>query len=354
MIEHTPINKIGEFGLIEKIKSIVEPENFRIDENLIKGISDDTAVFKTSPGKLQLLTTDAMVEGIHFDLTFTSLQHLGWKAIVTNISDIAAMCGTPRYALVTVAIPQKFSVEMIEDFYKGAVRACKKYDCLIVGGDTTASSGNLVVSVTLFGEADPARVVYRYGAKAGDLICVSGHLGGAHAGLKILLREKENFINNSEQFSPNLDPYKIALEKYLMPKARMDLVKYFSDSIKINSMIDISDGLASEVHHICKNSGVGAEIWEHNIPVHAITQKIAEEFSDNVVDYALLGGEEYELLFTLSDIEFEKLEKLTPDVTILGRITDAEKGLNLIREGGEVEPLPFGGWEHFRNKVEKK
>ncbi len=350
MKQHTPINKIGEFGLINKIKNIVESGTNTFDENLVKGISDDTAVFRAASDKLQLLTMDTMVEGIHFDLTFTSLHHLGWKAIVTNISDIVSMCGNPRYAVISISIPQKFSVEMIEDFYKGASQASKKYECVIVGGDTTASSGNLVISVAMYGDVAAENIVYRNGAKVGDLICVSGHLGAAHAGLKVLLKEKEKYLNNSEEFTPNLEPYKFVLEKYLMPKARMDLIKYFSGSIKVNSMIDISDGLASEVHHICKNSGTGGEVWEHNIPVHMNTQKTAEEFSDDVIEYALFGGEEYELLFTMSDNEYEKLEKVFDDVTILGRISDIEKGINLITEEGEVKPLPFGGWEHFKKE----
>lgn len=351
MAIHTPISQLGEFGLIERIKKIVDirVDDSTIHDNLIKGIADDTAVFKPSLSKLQLFTTDAMVEGIHFDLTYTSLAHLGWKAIVSNISDVAAMCGEPRYATVTLCLPQKISVEMVEEFFRGAVSACKKYSCLIVGGDTTATVGNMMVSISLIGEVDPEKVTYRSGAKVGNYICVSGHLGGSHAGLKILLREKSKYLEESEQFSPNLEPYKIAVEKYLLPKPRLDIAKIISESIKVNAMIDISDGLASEVHHICNNSDVGADIWEHNIPVHTNSQKIAGEFSENVIDYALYGGEEYELLFTLSDSEYEKLETLTADITIIGRITDKSNGINFIRESGEREPLQFNGWDHFKN-----
>ena len=350
---HTPISQIGEFGLIEKIKNIVDisVDDSTIYDNLLKGIADDTAVYKPSPSKLQLLTTDAMVEGVHFDITYTSLAHVGWKAIVSNISDVAAMCGVPRYATVTLCLPQKISVEMIEEFYKGVVSACKKYSCLIVGGDTTATAGNFVVSISLIGEVDPEKVIYRSGAKVGDLICATGHLGASHAGLKILLREKSRYLESNAQFSPNLEPYKMIIEKYLLPKPRLDISKIISDSVKVNAMIDISDGLASEVHHICNNSGVGADVWEHNIPVHTYTQKIAEEFSEDVINYALYGGEEYELLFTLSDNDYEKLETLTADVTILGRITDKSKGINIVRESGDREPLQFSGWDHFRTRV---
>jgi thiamine-monophosphate kinase len=348
---HTLISQIGEFGLIEKIKNIanISVDDSTIYDNLLKGIADDTAVYKPSPSKVQLLTTDAMVEGVHFDLTFTSFAHVGWKAIVSNISDIAAMCGVPRYATVTLCLPQKISVEMVEEFYKGAVSACKKYSCLIVGGDTTATAGNLVVSISLIGEVDTEKVIYRSGAKVGDLICASGHLGASHAGLKILLREKNRYLEKNEQFSPNLEPYKMIIEKYLLPKPRLDISKIISDNIKVNAMIDISDGLASEVHHICNSSGVGADVWEHNIPVHTYTQKIAEEFSEDVIKYALYGGEEYELLFTLSDNDYEKLETLTSDVTIIGRVTEKSKGINIVRESGDREPLQFNGWDHFRN-----
>ncbi len=347
MPQQTRISKIGEFGLIEKISEIV---GIGIDDNLVKGISDDTAVYKASPGKLQLLTTDAMVEGVHFDLTFTSMQHLGWKAMASNISDIAAMGGVPRYAVVTLCLPQKISVEMVEDLYRGAVQACKKYSCLVVGGDTTAATGNTVISISLTGEVEPEKIVYRRGATVGDLICVTGHLGASHAGLKILLSEKNKFLNDTKNFKSNIEQYKTVLEKYLMPKPRLDISKILTQNIKVNSMIDISDGLASEVHHLCNNSVVGADIWEHNIPVDSNSQRVAAEFSENIIDYALYGGEDYELLFTLTDSEFEKLEKLTSDVTILGRIVEQSKGINIICENGERKMLGAVGWDHFKKE----
>lgn len=347
MPQQTRISKIGEFGLIEKIREIV---GIGIDDNLIKGISDDTAVYKASPGKLQLLTTDAMVEGVHFDLTFTSMQHLGWKAMVSNISDIAAMGGVPRYAVVTLCLPQKISVEMVEDLYRGAVQACKKYSCLVVGGDTTAATGNTVISISLTGEVEPEKIVYRRGATVGDLICVTGHLGASQAGLKILLSEKNKFVNDTKNFKSNIEQYKTVLEKYLMPKPRLDISKILTQNIKVNSMIDISDGLASEVHHLCNNSVVGADIWEHNIPVDSNSQRVAAKFSENIIDYALYGGEDYELLFTLTDSEFEKLEKLTSDVTILGRIVEQSKGINIICENGERKMLGAVGWDHFKKE----
>jgi len=351
---HTEISAIGEFGLIRRISDLV---NIRLDDqslndNLIMGISDDAAVYRPTPGKVQILTSDALIEGIHFDLTFMALKHLGWKAMVINFSDIAAMCGTPRYAAVTLSLPKKISVEMVEELYAGASAACKKFSCLIVGGDTTASMANMMVSVTVIGEAEERQVTYRGGAKAGEYICVSGHLGASVAGLKILKREKERFskISDLREFKPNLEPYAPALEKHLTPKPRFDISSIFRERVKVGAVIDISDGLASEVHHICAGSGVGAEIYEHNIPVDSLTQRIAAEFSESPVDYALFGGEEYELLFTISDAEYAKLDRLTNDVSILGRVTEKEKGIGFIRENGEREALAPGGWDHFKTR----
>ncbi len=341
---HTPIKNIGMAGLLDRIKNLVDSEfiSEEINNNLLKGISDDSAVFKNFPDRIQFLTSDSFVEGVHFDLTFTSMTHLGWKGVVASISDIIAMGGTAVYLIISFCIPQKISIEMIEEFYKGALQACKKYRCKIVGGNSVATAGNFVINITAYGIGKAEKVFYRNGAKINDLICVTGHLGASFAGLKILQREKKNFIKEKENFKPNLEPYKSALEKYLMPKPRVDIVNLIIDNIQINSMIDISDGLAADVHKICKESNVGVELWEHNIPIANITKRIAEEFSENVIDYALYGGEEYELLFTLSDSEYEVLENLTSDVTILGRIVENSKGINFIREDGESEPLQDG------------
>jgi thiamine-monophosphate kinase len=351
-MQRTDISTIGEFGLIDRIRKIVDVrvDDSSIHDNLLMGIADDAAVYKPSPGKVQLFTTDALIEGIHFDLTFTSFKHLGWKSIVANISDIAAMGGTPRYATIVIALPKKISVEMVEEFYKGAAFACKKYSCLIVGGDTTTSMANMMVSVAMVGEANEQKIKYRSGASAGEYICVTGHLGSSLAGLKMLKREKERFAQSSDpkEFTPNIEQYTPAIEKHLMPKPRLDLSKILIKQVNIGAMIDISDGLASEVHHICNSSGVGATIHEHNIPVESITQKIAMEFSESPVDYALYGGDEYELLFTINDEEYKKFEKLTNDVTIIGRVTEKEKGIIIVREQGEIEMLRSGGWDHFR------
>jgi thiamine-monophosphate kinase len=349
--QHTEISHIGEFGLIERIEKIVQSQVGLAGtrDDLIKGISDDAAVYRPTPRLVELLTTDALVEGVHFDLTFTSMKHLGWKAIVASLSDIAAMGGIPKYATITICLPNKISVEMIEECYEGAALACKNYSCRIIGGDTTATQGAMVISVTMVGEAEEPRVIYRSGAQPGDYVCVSGHLGSSVAGLKILLREKEEFLNanNQQAFTPRLEAYTAAIGKHLMPKPRLDLAKIFSHQVHVHSMIDISDGLASEIHHLCANSDVGATVFEHNIPVDAITQNIAAELSTSPTDYALYGGEEYELLFTLSETEYKKLEELTGDVTIIGRITEQDRGIELVRENGEREQLTAHGWDHF-------
>lgn len=356
-MSRTELYTVGEIGLINRIRELVD---FRVDDavlhdHLIRGVGDDAAVYRPAPGKVQLLTTDAMIEGVHFDLTFTSFKHLGWKAVVSNISDIAAMGGVPRYATVVLSLPNKISLEMVEEFYHGAAYACKKYSCLVVGGDTTTSFANVGIVITLTGEADEGKVVFRSGARVGDLLCVSGHLGGSHAGLKILQREKERFLKaaQTEQFAPELEPYKNALERYLMPYARIDMATLLVENAIVHAMIDISDGLASEVHHICEGSDVGAEVWEHNLPVTGITQRIAEEFSDRAAEYALYGGEEYELLFTLSDEEYKKLQRLTDNITIVGRIVAKEQGVELVRENGDREGLQRGGWDHFTTKRTK-
>ena len=351
MSKQTPISQVGETGLIEHIKTIVTTHagDESLTAALIKGIGDDTAVFRPSPGKVALMTTDAFVEGVHFDLTFNSFQHLGWKAMAANLSDIASMGGTPRYATVFLSLPAKISVEMIEDFYRGAVSACKKYDCLIVGGDTTASIGNMCINVMLYGEAEEKKLLYRSGAKPGDLLCVTGHLGASHSGLKILQREKRRFVESGADpaFEPNLKLYSLAIEKHLAPKPRLDLSPLLAGEFRAHAMIDISDGLASEVHRLCAAGNVGAAVYEHNLPVDVVTQAVAEEFKEKATDYALYGGEEYELLFTITDELFEKLDAQNSDVTIIGRITKPEDGVTIVRENGESEMLPFGGWDHF-------
>jgi thiamine-monophosphate kinase len=299
----------------------------------------------------QVLTTDAFAEGIHFDLTFTSLRHLGWKAMAANLSDIAAMGALPRYATIALSLPGKMTVAMVEELYAGIAAAAKVYECSVVGGDTVGSAGNLTVVVSMTGEAEEKDLVYRKGAVPGDYLCVTGHLGASIAGLKVLQREKRAYqaAKPPESFVPNLAPYAPALEKHFMPKPRLDFVRAVRGRVRINSMIDVSDGLASEVHHLCRESGVGAVVHERNLPLEGLTQKIAAEFGDSPTDYALFGGEEYELLFTLSDAEFEKIQTET-DVSIVGRIAERSAGILVEREDGSRAPLGAGGWDHFPGK----
>ena len=348
----TPVGAIGEFALIDRLRNILGPGSVspELHQRLIKGISDDAAIFRPSPGRVQLITTDTYVEGIHFDLTYTALRHLGWKVTAASLSDIAAMGGRPEYATVSICLPQRMSVEMIEELYEGIAGACREYSLLVAGGDTSASSGGLIISVTITGSAEEKKVIYRNGAKPGDYICVTGHLGSSLAGLKILLREKARFAATlaGETFTPNLEPYSAALEKHFMPRPRFDITELLTGDVRVNAMIDISDGLASEIHHICKESRVGASVYGRSIPIDLVTQHIAGEFSESPVEYALYGGDEYELLFTLPDKEYEKLEKLSNDVSVVGRITDADKGILFVRENGETEPLKPGGWDHFK------
>lgn len=347
----TPISNVGEFGLIERLRKIVNipVEDATVADNLRKGISDDTATYVPTPGKLQLVTTDILAEGIHFDLTYTSLRHLGWKTMVASLSDIAAMGGTPRYATIGISIPKKISLEMMDELYEGIAYASRMYSCLVIGGDTTTSFTNLWIVSTIIGEADESHVLYRNGAKPGDYLCVSGHLGASLAGLKILQREKKRFMEtgNRGTFKPDFEIYASALEKHLMPKPRFDISKLLTTNVMTHALIDISDGLASEVHHICKESNTGAIVYEHNIPVDAVTQRIAKEFLESPTDYALYGGDEYELLFTITEDEFQKLEHFTHDVTIIGRIMTKEQGIVLTRESGETDHLVPGGWNHF-------
>ncbi len=347
----TPIASIGEFGLINRLKRILEDgkDDPVLREHLIQDISDDTAVFRPTPGMVQLMTTDAFAEGVHFDLTYTSMKHLGWRVMAAGLSDIAAMGGRPRFATVTLSVPKKISVEMLEELYRGIAAAGREFHCFVVGGDTIASIANMEISVTIIGEGEESKLIYRKGARPGDYLCVTGHLGGSLAGLKIFQREKERFARaeHPERFVPQLEPYAAALEKHLMPRPRFDIAELLTTKAVAHAMVDISDGLASEVHHLCEAGNVGAAIYEHNLPVTALTQQIAHEFSDSPSEYALYGGDEFELLFAIDEETFKVLEGLTSDVTIVGRCTDPEKGILLVRENGRSEPLQAGGWDHF-------
>jgi thiamine-monophosphate kinase len=340
----TELTSLGEFGLINHLTEHVEIYN---PESSLKGIGDDAAVIKYNNDKSTLVSTDMLVEGVHFDLTYTPLKHLGFKAIAVNLSDICAMNGTPRQVTVSIAASNRFSVEALEELYAGMLFACQKYKVDLVGGDTTSSTSGLIISVTAIGEAKQEDIVYRNGAQEKDLVCVTGDLGGAYMGLQILEREKFVFKDNPK-LQPDLEGNDYILERQLKPEARVDIIELFkSMDIKPSSMIDVSDGLASELMHLCTQSGVGCELYEDKIPLDPQTFDRAREFSLDPTVCALSGGEDYELLFTLPMSEYDKIKNL-PDFTIIGHITPKSSGLNLIAKAGTSHPITAQGWNSFK------
>lgn len=340
----TELTSLGEFGLINHLTEHVEIYN---PESSLKGIGDDAAVIKYDNNKSTLVSTDMLVEGVHFDLTYAPLKHLGYKAIAVNLSDICAMNGTPKQVTVSIAASNRFSVEALEELYAGMLYACKKYKVDLVGGDTTSSTSGLIISITAIGEAKQEDIVYRNGAKEKDLVCVTGDLGGAYMGLQILEREKFVFKDNP-QLQPDLEGNDYILERQLKPEARVDIIELFKNlGIKPTSMIDVSDGLASELMHLCTQSGVGCELYEDKIPLDPQTFDRAREFSLDPTVCALSGGEDYELLFTLPLSEYDKIKNL-PDFTIIGHITPKSSGLNLIAKAGTSHPITAQGWNSFK------
>ncbi len=342
----TSIQSVGEFGLIGRIREIL-----RADEPapaLVVDLGDDGAAYLPKGGTAVVVSTDALVEGVHFDLTFTPLEHLGYKALAVNVSDLAAMNALPRAATVTLALPAKITVEMVEAFYRGVARAAKAFGITVVGGDTTASSGNLFVSVTVLGEAKPKTVVRRSGAKVGDVVAVSGTLGAAYAGLKVLLREKARFIRERDDFQPALADFSRLVGRHLLPEPRLD-VTHALRSLKIQptAMIDISDGLTSEAHHIAKASGVGIELDEALIPLDTDARDLATEVGEDPLEYALDGGEEYQLLLTIKPADWAKLDAAAADLTQIGTVVPAADGVTLRELEGTRRPLRAAGFDHF-------
>ena len=348
----TELSQLGEFGLIKLISQKVELKN----PESIKGIGDDAAVISLTPtlpsvdgegGKPILVTTDMLLEGIHFDLSYCPLKHLGYKAVVVNVSDIYAMNATPKQITVSVALSNRFSLEAVDELYEGILLACEKYGVDLVGGDTSSSQSGLVISVTAIGVADKKEnIVYRNTAKPTDLICVSGDLGAAYLGLQLLNREKKVFLEHPG-VQPELTGYDYLLERQLKPEARKDIIEAFKKSnILPTCMIDISDGLASELFHICTQSKTGCEIYEEKIPVDVKTAELAEEFNLSPVVCALSGGEDYELLFTVNISDYEKV-KLLKDVHIIGHVTDEAGSLKMVDRAGHSIDLKAQGWKAF-------
>ncbi len=338
----TELRELGEFALIDMISEGVELKNSQSK----KGIGDDAAVLEN--GELMtVVTTDMLVEGVHFDLMFHPLMHLGFKSVIVNLSDIYAMNAIPKQILVSMAISNRFSLEAVEELYSGIRLACEKYSIDLVGGDTTSSTSGLILSITAIGVAAKEDIVYRNGAQENDLLCVSGDLGGAYVGLQLLEREKKIFIENPK-IQPDLSGNDYILERQLKPEARRDIIDKLRELKVIpTSMIDISDGLSSETMHLCKQSNVGCTIYEDKLPIDPQTYNTAREFNLDPTVCALNGGEDYELLFTIKQSDYEKLREHL-DISIIGHITDAAAGINLIDKSENVVKLQAQGWDGMK------
>lgn len=350
----TEISKLGEFGLIHRLTDNIKIKN----EATIKGVGDDCAVLHY-PDSEVLVTTDMLMEGVHFDLTYIDLQHLGYKSAMVNISDIFAMNGTPRQLTVSIALSKRFKVEDMDDFYSGLKLACDKWGVDIVGGDTTSSYTGLAISITCIGEARKDDIVYRSGAKDTDLICVSGDLGAAYMGLQLLEREKSVYYQQVDEarkkndkraleelrnFQPDFAGKEYLLQRQLQTEARGDIIAQFRElGIRPTAMMDISDGLSSELMHICKESGCGCRIYEKNIPIDYQTAVMAEEMNMNVTTCALNGGEDYELLFTVPIGDNEKIQQMD-NVKLIGHITRPELGQMLVTRDNQEFELKAQGW----------
>ncbi len=339
--EKTEIASLGEFGLISHLTKNIK----LLDKTSVKGIGDDAAVMDFE-GKKTLISTDLLLEGVHFDLAYVPLKHLGFKAVQVNLSDIYAMNGTASQITFSLGISSKFPLEAVEELYEGVLLACQQYKVDLIGGDTSSSKQGLVISVTSIGYADEADVVYRNTAEEGDLICVSGDLGGAYVGLQLLEREKQVYLSNPN-IQPDLEGKDYIVERQLKPEARGDIISILKElKIKPTSMIDVSDGLASEMLHICNQSQKGCTLYEEKIPIDPMTYETAREFGLDPTVCALSGGEDYELLFTIKQTDFEKIRH-NADISIIGHITEAAAGCNLVSKSGNVHGLKAQGWNAF-------
>ena len=336
------LKELGEFGLIDRITKKIKS----YQQNTKLGTGDDAAVIKSK--KNILISSDMLVEGIHFDMSFTPLKHLGYKSVVVNISDIYAMNAIPTQITVNLGISSKYTLEAIDELYDGILLACEKYKVDIIGGDITSCISGLTISITAIGEGNENEIVKRSGAKENDLLITTGDLGGAYMGLNVLQREKEVWKNNPNM-QPELDDFNYILQRQLKPEARKDIIESFKEiNIKPTSMIDISDGLASEIFHICKASKVGCQVYEDKIPIDSETYKTSMDFNINPTVSALNGGEDYELLFTINQKDYEKI-KNDPKITVIGHITKKNQGINLVGNGNTLTPLKAQGWNHFNN-----
>jgi thiamine-monophosphate kinase len=339
--QRTQLSDLGEFGLIDHLT-----KNFNITQSsTVKGIGDDAAVLNFKNQKI-VVTTDLLVEGVHFDLSYMPLKHLGYKAVIVNLSDVCAMNALPTQITVSIAVSNRFPLEALEELYAGIETAASIYNIDVVGGDTTSSTSGLLISVTAIGTIEGNNEVYRKGAKPNDLLVVSGDIGGAYMGLQILEREKEVYkVNPNNQ--PDLEPYTYVVERQLKPEARKDVVKLLKEmDVKPTAMIDISDGLSSEIIHICKQSEVGCDLFEDKIPLDPVVISTCEEFNIDSTTVALNGGEDYELLFTIAQEDFSKI-KGNPSLTVIGFIKEKEAGLHLVTRADTRIPIQAQGWKNF-------
>ena len=340
----TNIKELGEFELIKYLTKDIK----YVHPSTLKGIGDDAAVISAG-NKVITVTNDLLVEGIHFDLMYSPLKHLGYKAVVVNLSDLYAMNSVPEQITVGIALSSKFSLEAVEQIYEGIKLACKLYNVDLVGGDTTSSLTGLMISITAIGTAPANQITYRNGAKENNLICVSGDLGAAYLGVPILEREKRIFKENPG-IQPQLENYKYVVGRQLKPEARKDIVELLNQNgVVPTAMIDISDGLSSEIIHICTQSHTGCRIYEDKIPVHKETEKVADELNIHPLTAALNGGEDYELLFTINMNDYDKIKEL-PGITVIGHITHQSEGYNLINKQGMAIKLKSMGWKNFTNE----
>lgn len=340
--EFTDIGSLGEFGLIHKLTE----NNIQRQPSTLKSVGDDAAVIENND-EVTLVATDMLVEGIHFDLMYTPLKHLGYKAVVVNVSDIYAMNAEPRQITVSIAISSKYSLEAIQELYDGIYTACKMYNVDLVGGDTTSSPKGLTISITAIGQAKKEDVVYRNGAKPGDIICATGDFGAAYLGLQILEREKRIYLEHPG-VQPELEKAQYLIERQLKPEAQRGAIAYFKkNKLKPTSMMDVSDGLASDLMHICHQSDVGAYIEESKVPIHPDAELMAIDLHLDPITCALHGGEDYELLFTIDEKDLDKI-RFMPEVFIIGEIVDKKDGISLHTSGGNIHKLTSQGWNHFR------
>jgi thiamine-monophosphate kinase len=340
--ERTEISSLGEFGLIDHLTKNIELQN----ASSVLGVGDDAAVIDHF-GKQTVITTDLLIEGVHFDLMYTPLKHLGYKSIVVNISDIYAMNAIPTQIVLSLGFSNRFSVEALDDFYEGIYAACEKYEVDLVGGDISSSQKGFIISVTAIGEVAPDKFVKRGTAQKGDLLCVSGDLGAAYVGLLFLEREKKIFME-SPGVQPDLEGESYVIGRLLKPEARKDIIEFFAKSeIVPTSMMDISDGLSSEILHICKQSNLGCVLYEEKVPIAEQMKQAAYKFEIDPTACALSGGEDYELLFTLQQSDYDKIV-LNEEISVVGYMTELEKGANIITKGGGKYAITAQGWNHLK------